>query len=208
VLEVDDWLSPTSVGATLRFFFSCPLSSRSLSPASRLTPLTLLVVLRGVCGGVVIGMLGIKPRGLPAPTPEMFPARSVGLLMIVPAAVLAYEAWVATEEVEFDRVGEDGRLGGPAGAGGGDGATDKLDEVRWWPERKGEGGAMTEVGVGSGVVWAEATALLMDGCLAVGVSPVYTWPSSPGAKVRVEQNPSEEVISNVRPSMDLRTVSR
>jgi hypothetical protein len=67
---------------------------------------------------------------------------------------------------------------------------------------------MTEVGVGSGVVWAEATALLMDGCLAVGVSPVYTWPSSPGAKVRVEQNPSEEVISNVRPSMDLRTVSR
>jgi hypothetical protein len=37
---------------------------------------------------------------------------------------------------------------------------------------------------------------------------VYTWPSSPDAKVRVEQNPSEEVISNVRPSMDLRTVSR
>lgn len=67
---------------------------------------------------------------------------------------------------------------------------------------------MTEVGVGSGVVWAEATVLLMVGCLAVGVSPVYTCPSSPGVKVRVEQNPSDEVISNVRPSMDLRTVSR
>jgi hypothetical protein len=95
-----------------------------------LTPLTLLVVLRGVCGGVVMGILGMNPKGLPATTPEMFPASSGGLLMIVPAAALAYEACVPTEEVEFDRVGEEGRAGGPAGAGGGDGATDMLDEVR------------------------------------------------------------------------------
>jgi hypothetical protein len=33
---------------------------------------------------------------------------------------------------------------------------------------------MTEVGVGSGVLCAETAALLMEGCLAVGVSPVYT----------------------------------
>jgi hypothetical protein len=32
---------------------------------------------------------------------------------------------------------------------------------------------MTEVGVGSGVLWAEAAALLILGCLADGVSPVY-----------------------------------
>lgn len=69
-------------------------------------------------------------------------------------------------------MGEEGRAVGPVGAGGGEGATDRLEEVRWWPERKGDGGAMAEVGVGSGVLWAEAVALLMVGCLAVGVSPV------------------------------------
>jgi hypothetical protein len=128
--EFDAWLSPTRVGAILRLFFSCPPSSFSLSPASRLTPLTLLVVLRGVWGGVVIGMLGMNPKGFPATTPDMFPARSGGLLMTVPAGALTYEACVPTEEVEFDRVGEKGRAEGPAGAGGGDGAMDRLDEVR------------------------------------------------------------------------------
>ena len=131
VLEFDAWLSPTGVGAILRFFFSCPPSSFSLSPASRLTPLTLLVVLRGVWGGVVIGMLGMKPSGLPATTPEILPARSGGLLMTGPAARgFAYDDCVPTEDVEFDRVGDEGRPEGPAGAGGGDGAIDRLDEVR------------------------------------------------------------------------------
>lgn len=36
----------------------------------------------------------------------------------------------------------------PVGAGGGDGATERLEDVRWW--WKGEGGAK-EVGVGIGV---------------------------------------------------------
>ena len=43
----------------------------------------------------------------------------------------------------------------------------------------------------------------MIGCLTVGTSPVYGWPSSPMEKVRVEQKPSEEVIRSVRPSFDL-----
>ena len=124
------WLSPTGVGAILRFFFSCLPSSFSLSPASRLTPLTLLVVLRGVWGGVVIGMLGMNPSELPATTPEMLPARSGGLLMTVPAGGLMYDACVPTEDVELERVGEEGRPEGPAGAGGGEGAMDRLEEVR------------------------------------------------------------------------------
>jgi hypothetical protein len=37
-------------------------------------------------------------------------------------ALGAYEDCVAIEEVEFDRVGEDGRAVGPRGAGGGEGA--------------------------------------------------------------------------------------
>ena len=44
-------------------------------------------------------------------------------------------------------------------------------------------------------------------CLAVGISPVYTWPNSPAAKVSVEQNPSEELMRSVRPSTDLPVVS-
>jgi hypothetical protein len=74
-----------------------------------LTPLTLLVVLLGVCGGVVIGMLDINPSPVfPATIPGRLPATSGGLLMIVPAGRLAYEDCVAIEEVEFERVGEEG----------------------------------------------------------------------------------------------------
>lgn len=178
LLGFDRWLSATGVGAILRFFLSCPLSSFSLSPASLLTPLTLLAVLLGIWGGVVMGMLGMNPKGLPAPMPEMLPARSGGLLITVPAWGLMNDDCVPTEEVELDRVGDEGRpdgAAGPAGTGGGEGATDKLDEVRWWlDERKGDGGATTEVEVGNGVFWAETAALLMVGCLAVRVSPVYT----------------------------------
>jgi hypothetical protein len=121
----------TRVGAILRFFFSFPPSSFSLSPASRLTPLTLLAVLRGVCGGVAIGMPDMNPSAFPATMPEMFPARSGGLLMTVPVGGFKNDDWVPTEEVEFERVGEEGRACGPAGAGGGEGAvTDRLDKVR------------------------------------------------------------------------------
>ena len=54
------------------------------------------------------------------------------------------------------------------------------------------------MGVAIGVFCEEDTAVLvMIGCFAVGTSPVYIWPSSPGAKVNVEQKPSEDVMSKV-----------
>lgn len=148
--------SPTSVGAILLFLDGgapCPCeSSFSLSlaapPASLFTPLTELAALLGVWGGVAIA------SWTPVTAPEfaaamlgMLPASNGGLLMTVP--VLANEAWVATEEVELDRVGEDGRIA-PAVMGGGDGATG-FDGVRWWPPGKGDGGAIPDVGVGVGV---------------------------------------------------------
>jgi len=54
-----------------------------------------------------------------------------------------------------------------------------------------------------GVFCDDDTAVLSWGCLLVGTSPVYGLPSSPSAKVSVEQKPSEEVISSVRPSFAL-----
>lgn len=38
--------------------------------------------------------------------------------------------------------------------------------------------------------------------------PVYFSPSSPGAKVTAEQNPSEEVMSSVDPSLDLSLLAK
>jgi hypothetical protein len=84
--------APTRVGAILRFFFSWPPSdSFSLSLASRFTPLTELVVLLGVCGGVVIGTPEMNPSPTlpPAEIPGIVPPTSVGLLMIVAAAGVA-----------------------------------------------------------------------------------------------------------------------
>lgn len=62
------------------------------------------------------------------------------------------------------------------------------------------------MGVAIGVFCEDETAvlLLIIGCFAVGTSPVYSWPSSPGAKVKVEQKPSEDVMSRVKPSVDLK----
>ena len=65
---------------------------------------------------------------MPPTGPGSVPATSGGLLMIVPAA---YDCCVATEEVELERVGEEGLILGPRGAGGGDGATETFDDVRW-----------------------------------------------------------------------------
>jgi hypothetical protein len=61
------------------------------------------------------------------------------------------------------------------------------------------------VGVGTGVFCEEAEA--REGCFAVGTSPEKTVPSSLAENVKVEQNPSEEVINNVNPSFALPNIS-
>jgi hypothetical protein len=61
----------------------------------------------------------------PAAIVGRLPATKGGLLIMVPVeAPGAYEDCVAIEDVEFDRVGEDGLIVGPRGAGGGEGATE------------------------------------------------------------------------------------
>ena len=70
-------------------------------------------------------------------------------------------------------------------------------------------GMLEVVGVGVGVEWLEAreAAVSIEGVCACRDSlangPVYFSPNSPGANVKDEQNPSEEVINRVAPSFDL-----
>ena len=110
---------------------------------STLAPLTELVVLMlpesGVCGGVVSG----TPPWLPMPEAEMLgtlPSVGVGLLRMV--VVMLVTVWlaegggviraddcVATDEIEFERVGLTARMGAEGEAGGG-GLMGKLDEDR------------------------------------------------------------------------------
>jgi hypothetical protein len=92
----------------------------------------------------------------------MLPATRGGLLITV-ADCGAKDDWVAIEEVEFDRVGEEGwpEVVIVSGLGGGDGAIDMgLEGVRWWWRPwllllLGKGGAILEVGVGIGVFKAD-----------------------------------------------------
>lgn len=44
--------------------------------------------------------------------------------------------------------------------------------------------------------------------VSMGSGFSYTWPNSPGAKERVEQNPSDELIRTVNPSCDLEEYKR
>jgi len=65
----------------------------------------------------------------PAAILGRLPGMSGGLLMIVPDVGFTKDACVAIEDVELERVGEDGRMAGPAGAGGGEGAFE-IEEFR------------------------------------------------------------------------------
>ena len=64
------------------------------------------------------------------------------------------EGWVAIEDVEFERVGDDGRCNVGGTEPGGEGAAIELAELRCCckPLGKGEGGAKLVVGVGVGVL--------------------------------------------------------
>lgn len=136
------------MGATLLFLGFDPESSFSLSLWSLLVPATLPAVLRGVSGGVAIGTPVTLPEFV-AVKPGTLPATRVG----GPGGA-AVELWVMTDEVELDRVGDDGRWLAKAAAGGGEGAAKELVESRCRccdPLGKGDGGANCEVGVGTGV---------------------------------------------------------
>lgn len=64
------------------------------------------------------------------------------------------EDCVATDDVELDLVGDEGRCDAGGAEAGGDGAVKELAELRcWWcpPLGKGDGGAKLVVGVGVGV---------------------------------------------------------
>ncbi len=146
IRKVSDWLStpgkraepvvylapaepspPTRVGAILLFFTTAFTSSLSDSLAAppvsllpRTLPLTELVVLMlpdmGVWGGVVRG----RPTAaeLVAATLGTVPSVGVGLLVMTVLDVCAWEAMVATDEAEDERVGLDGRI---AATGDGEG---------------------------------------------------------------------------------------
>jgi hypothetical protein len=62
-------------------------------------------------------------------------------------------------------------------------------------------GDMPTFGVGTGVAFADEVAVGF--CWACDADAKYGWPNSPGANDSVEQNPSDELIINVRPSFDL-----
>lgn len=68
-----------------------------------------------------------------------------------------------------------------------------------WLVLTGDG---TCVRVGRGVIFADDVPELA-GCCAADVDPVYGCPNSPGANERVEQKPSEELMTKVNPSLDL-----
>lgn len=110
----------TTVGA-IRLFLGL-LSSFSLSLASRFEPEE---EVRGVSGGVVIGTPPIFAEAGDAVTVGIVPLISVGLLT-TPVMVDC----VATDEVEFDRVGEAGRC--IDADAGGEGAVNDEAELRCW----------------------------------------------------------------------------
>jgi hypothetical protein len=184
------------VGATLLFFGTAGSSFSdslvSLLPSTLpLTELGRLLINPdiGVCGGVVQD----KPLkdGFVAATLGTLPKVGVGLLLII------CDDCVAIDDVELDLLG----LGGGSGAGeGASTGVHCLSKV---------GGADAAVGVGTGVGCDEdpVETGAGDGWWALGTWPVNICPSSPGLKVRVEQKPSDELMSNVSPSLDLEILS-
>jgi hypothetical protein len=103
---------------------------------------------------------------------------SVGVGLLTTASACCEARCVVTEDTELDR----------AGLAGG-------------------GGIFTLVGfVGVCIVDIEGPADVPVVC-GGDIGAVYGWPNSPGAKERVEQKPSEELITKVKPSSDLATVS-
>jgi hypothetical protein len=186
------------VGATRRFLGCCVkgfsdslFSSFSNSPRfpSTLPELAVWEALGiGVWGGVVSGRGSVDGCAeCAAVTDGTDPRVGVGLLT-TPAGVCC-EDCVATEQAELERAGLAGGIGPVFVVGKpcvltGDGTCADVDK----------GVAFAAGVLGLAVLWPTE------------VGPVYTCPSSPGAKERVEQKPSEELMINVNPSVDLYSV--
>ena len=116
---------------------------------------------------------------------------------------------VPTLEIDILRAGEAGRAAGVKGEGEGFGLVcgGLLDGCRGKDGTAGGGATVAEaaVGVAWGVVAAEfafATDIGVGVCLAFAEGGWCVVPSSPGANVRAEQKPSEELMSSVWPSLD------
>jgi hypothetical protein len=160
-----------------------------------------------VSGGVHIGTCPTGPE-LAAPKLGSDPMLGVGALKTLGSlAVGANDDAVAMLDTELLLVGLPGLAG-----------TKELGEAG-----KAAGGCFTGavavmaadmldvVGVGVGVEWFDDcdAVVLIEGVgwcrvwLALASGPVYLSPSSPGLNVKEEQNPSEELINNVEPSLDL-----
>lgn len=79
------------------------------------------LLLAGVSGGVCIGM--------PVTLPELV-AAMLGKLPLIKGGLFIADAEVATDDVEFDRAGEDGRALTNDAVAGGDGAAKDVAELR------------------------------------------------------------------------------
>lgn len=115
--------SSTRVGAIRLFFGSAP----SFSPwllASRLTPNAALPDVPGVSGGVVMG-IPVTLAEFVAAMLGTLPTMREGLVLTGCA-----DDWVATDEVELDLAGDEGRALAKPAARGGDGAVNELAEFR------------------------------------------------------------------------------
>jgi hypothetical protein len=153
-----------------------------------------------VSGGVHIGT-GPELAAARLGTEDM---AGVGAFMLLGSPAFgANDDTVATLETELLLVGLPGRAGtnelGEAGK--------PADGCRCMGAGVGVAPVMlVPVGVAVGVEWFDCAALMLMAagiCRVLASGPVYFSPSSPGANVIDEQNPSDEVMSRVAPSLDL-----
>jgi hypothetical protein len=131
----------------MRRFLGSLASSLPLS-ASLFVPAALDDVL-GVSGGVVIGTPATLPEFVAATVGNVPATKDGGFV-----AAGINDDWVATDDVELDRVGDGGRCTAEVTDAGGEGAVKELAEFRcWWfePLGNGDGGAKFVVGVALGV---------------------------------------------------------
>lgn len=96
------------MGSILLFFGSLP-SSFSASSASLFTPTLAVVVVPGSAPGTTLGVSGGVVNGTPVTLPELAAVMDGTLPLMSGGLLTTPEGCVATDDVEFDLAGEDGR---------------------------------------------------------------------------------------------------